>query len=93
MEVGTALAHLALGLQVALSWQNLAAALAGATLGTLVGVLPGLGPVATMAMLLPSVYAMDATAALIMLAGIFYGAQYGAQPRPFCSTCRVRPRR
>lgn len=77
MEVGTALAHLALGLQVALSWQNLAAALAGATLGTLIGVLPGLGPVATMAMLLPSVYAMDATAALIMLAGIFYGAQYG----------------
>ena len=77
MEVGTALAHLALGLQVALSWQNLAVALAGATLGTLIGVLPGLGPVATMAMLLPSVYGMDATAALIMLAGIFYGAQYG----------------
>lgn len=77
MEVGTALAHLALGLQVALSWQNLAAALAGATLGTLIGVLPGLGPVATMAMLLPTVYAMDAIPALIMLAGIFYGAQYG----------------
>jgi putative tricarboxylic transport membrane protein len=40
-------------------------------------VLPGLGPVATIAMLLPSIYALDATPALIMLAGIYYGAQYG----------------
>jgi TctA family transporter len=77
MDTGATLTPLLLGLQVALSWPNLAAALAGATLGTLIGVLPGLGPVATMAMLLPTVYAMDATAALIMLAGIFYGAQYG----------------
>ncbi|MEY4862076.1 MAG: hypothetical protein RLZ51_171, partial [Pseudomonadota bacterium] len=46
-------------------------------LGTLIGVLPGLGPVATIAMLLPSIYALDATPALIMLAGIYYGAQYG----------------
>ena len=49
----------------------------GALLGTLIGVLPGLGPVATIAMLLPSIYALDATPALIMLAGIYYGAQYG----------------
>jgi TctA family transporter len=77
MDTAAALQHLAMGLQVALAWPNLAAALAGATLGTLIGVLPGLGPVATMAMLLPSVYAMDVTPALIMLAGIFYGAQYG----------------
>ncbi|MCZ8075144.1 MAG: tripartite tricarboxylate transporter permease, partial [Paucibacter sp.] len=48
-----------------------------ALLGTLIGVLPGLGPVATIAMLLPSIYALDATPALIMLAGIYYGAQYG----------------
>ena len=70
-------ANLSLGFQTALSLQNLAYALFGTVLGTLIGVLPGLGPVATIAMLLPSIYALDATAALIMLAGIYYGAQYG----------------
>jgi TctA family transporter len=69
--------NLGLGLSVALSFQNLLYALFGAVLGTLIGVLPGLGPVATIAMLLPSVYALDTTPALIMLAGIYYGAQYG----------------
>jgi len=69
--------NLALGFGVALSLQNLAYAFFGALLGTLIGVLPGLGPVATIAMLLPSIYALDATPALIMLAGIYYGAQYG----------------
>ena len=69
--------NLALGFGVALTLQNLAYALMGALLGTLIGVLPGLGPVATIAMLLPSIYALDATPALIMLAGIYYGAQYG----------------
>jgi len=69
--------NLVLGFGVALSLQNLAYALFGALLGTLIGVLPGLGPVATIAMLLPSIYALDATPALIMLAGIYYGAQYG----------------
>ena len=69
--------NLALGFGVALSLQNLLYALLGALLGTLIGVLPGLGPVATIAMLLPSIYALDATPALIMLAGIYYGAQYG----------------
>jgi TctA family transporter len=69
--------HLALGFAVAFSLQNLAYAFGGALLGTLIGVLPGLGPVATIAMLLPSIYALDATPALIMLAGIYYGAQYG----------------
>ena len=69
--------NLILGFGVALSLQNLAYALFGAVLGTLIGVLPGLGPVATIAMLLPSIYALDATPALIMLAGIYYGAQYG----------------
>src|SRR5262249_866531 len=71
------LANLALGFQTALTLQNLGYALIGALLGTLIGVLPGLGPVATIAMLLPSIYALDATPALIMLAGIYYGAQYG----------------
>lgn len=69
--------NLMLGFSVAFTLQNLAYALMGAVLGTLIGVLPGLGPVATIAMLLPSIYALDATPALIMLAGIYYGAQYG----------------
>jgi putative tricarboxylic transport membrane protein len=69
--------NLGLGFAVALTLQNLAYALFGAILGTLIGVLPGIGPVATIAMLLPSIYSLDATPALIMLAGIYYGAQYG----------------
>ncbi|MEJ6001910.1 tripartite tricarboxylate transporter permease [Paucibacter soli] len=71
------LSNLALGFHTALTLQNLLYCLGGALLGTLIGVLPGLGPVATIAMLLPSIYALDATPALIMLAGIYYGAQYG----------------
>jgi TctA family transporter len=71
------LSNLALGFGVAFTLQNLLYAFFGAVLGTLIGVLPGLGPVATIAMLLPSIYALDATPALIMLAGIYYGAQYG----------------
>ena len=69
--------NLMLGFGVAFTLQNLFYAFFGAILGTLIGVLPGLGPVATIAMLLPSIYALDATPALIMLAGIYYGAQYG----------------
>ena len=69
--------NLQLGFATALTVQNLLYAFFGCLLGTLIGVLPGLGPVATIAMLLPSIYALDATPALIMLAGIYYGAQYG----------------
>ncbi len=69
--------NLALGFGVAFTQLNLLYAFLGALLGTLIGVLPGLGPVATIAMLLPSIYSLDATPALIMLAGIYYGAQYG----------------
>jgi TctA family transporter len=69
--------NLALGFGVAFTLQNLIYAFFGCVLGTLIGVLPGIGPVATIAMLLPSIYALDATPALIMLAGIYYGAQYG----------------
>ena len=69
--------NLGIGFQTALTLQNLLYAFFGAVLGTLIGVLPGLGPVATIAMLLPSIYTLDATPALIMLAGIYYGAQYG----------------
>ncbi|MFC7289906.1 tripartite tricarboxylate transporter permease [Herminiimonas glaciei] len=70
-------ANLALGFDTAMSLQNLAYCLAGVFLGTAVGVLPGLGPVATIAMLLPATFALPPISALIMLAGIYYGAQYG----------------
>ncbi|MBK8768328.1 MAG: tripartite tricarboxylate transporter permease [Burkholderiaceae bacterium] len=69
--------NLALGFGVALSWQNLLYGLVGALLGTLIGVLPGIGPVATIAMLLPITFKLPPTSALIMLAGIYYGCQYG----------------
>jgi TctA family transporter len=71
------LANLATGFGVALTPVNLLYALVGALLGTLIGVLPGIGPVATIAMLLPFTYALPPVSALIMLAGIYYGAQYG----------------
>ena len=69
--------NLALGFGVAFTAQNLMYAFVGCLLGTLIGVLPGIGPVATIAMLLPATYALPPVAALIMLAGIYYGAQYG----------------
>jgi TctA family transporter len=71
------LSNLALGFGVALSWQNLLYCLIGALLGTLIGVLPGIGPVTTIAMLLPITFKLEPTSALIMLAGIYYGCQYG----------------
>ncbi len=71
------LSDLALGLSVALTPANLLFCLIGALLGTLIGVLPGVGPVATIAMLLPITYTLSPTGALIMLSGIYYGAQYG----------------
>ncbi|MGO4303816.1 tripartite tricarboxylate transporter permease [Cupriavidus sp. RAF12] len=71
------LSNLGLGFATALSFQNLAYAFLGCVLGTLIGVLPGLGPLATIAMLLPVTYTLPPVAALIMLAGIYYGAQYG----------------
>ncbi len=71
------LQNLALGFSVAFTLHNLAYAFAGCLLGTLIGILPGLGPTATIAILLPSTYALDPTSALIMLAGIYYGAAYG----------------
>ncbi|MCA3214810.1 MAG: tripartite tricarboxylate transporter permease, partial [Burkholderiales bacterium] len=71
------LSNLALGFATALSLQNLFYAFIGVLIGTLIGVLPGIGPIATLAMLLPTTYALEPTSALIMLAGIYYGAQYG----------------
>jgi TctA family transporter len=69
--------NLALGFGVAFTAQNLMYAFIGCLLGTVIGVLPGIGPLATIAMLLPATYALPPVAALIMLAGIYYGAQYG----------------
>jgi putative tricarboxylic transport membrane protein len=69
--------NLTLGFQTALSLHNLLYCFVGVLLGTLIGVLPGLGPVPTIAMLLPITYALTPVSALIMLAGIYYGAQYG----------------
>ncbi|MGZ8273506.1 MAG: tripartite tricarboxylate transporter permease [Burkholderiaceae bacterium] len=71
------MSHLALGFSTAFSVTNLLYCLLGVFLGTAIGVLPGLGPVATIAMLLPVTFGLEPVTALIMLAGIFYGAQYG----------------
>src|SRR6478735_8552978 len=69
--------NLIFGFGVALSWQNLLYCMIGVSVGTLIGVLPGIGPLATIAMLLPITFNVPPVAALIMLAGIYYGAQYG----------------
>ena len=69
--------NLSIGFGVAFTAQNLLYAFVGCLLGTLIGVLPGIGPVATIAMLLPVTYGLEPVSALIMLAGIYYGAQYG----------------
>jgi len=65
------------GFSVALQWQNLFACFAGVLIGTIVGVLPGIGPVGAMALLLPATFALTPAGALIMLAGIYYGSMYG----------------
>src|SRR6266704_74659 len=69
--------NLIFGFGVALSWQNLLYCMIGVSVGTLIGVLPGIGPLATIAMLLPITFNVAPVGALIMLAGIYYGAQYG----------------
>jgi len=71
------LSGIALGLETAIQPENVLLCLLGVTLGTAVGVLPGIGPTATVALLLPITFNFDPTASLIMLAGIYYGAQYG----------------
>jgi len=65
------------GFSVAFQWQNLLFCFVGVLIGTLIGVLPGLGPVGTMAILLPITYGISPVTAIVMLAGIYYGAQYG----------------
>jgi len=75
--MGDFASNLALGFGVALGLTNLGLAFLGCLVGTLIGVLPGVGPIATIAMLLPITFGLDPVGALIMLAGIYYGAQYG----------------
>lgn len=77
MNIMEIFANLALGLETAFTLQNLFYCLIGVFVGTAVGVLPGLGPIATIAMLLPATFGLPPISALIMLAGIYYGAQYG----------------
>jgi putative tricarboxylic transport membrane protein len=66
-----------MGFQVALSWQNLFFCFVGVTLGTLIGVLPGIGPVTGVAILIPITFGLSATTAIITMAGVYYGAMYG----------------
>src|SRR5262245_66621671 len=78
MDIITGLVgNLAHGFTVAVTPVNLGLCLIGALVGTLIGVLPGIGPLATIAMLLPITFGLPPVGALIMLAGIYYGAQYG----------------
>jgi len=77
LEMTDLVGHLLFGLGVAVSPTNILLCLAGCFLGTLIGVLPGIGCIATISMLLPLTYSLDPVGSLIMLAGIYYGAQYG----------------
>src|SRR5881628_2211409 len=69
--------NLAFGFEHALTLQNLLYCALGCTVGTLIGLLPGLRPLSTISLLLPLTYSIPTGGALIMLAGIYYGAQYG----------------
>src|SRR5690606_30808237 len=66
-----------LGFAQILTFDNILLCLVGALIGTLIGVLPGLGPLATMAILLPITFSLEPLGALLMLAGVYYGSQYG----------------
>ena len=85
--------NLALGFQTALSPENVFWCFVGVFLGTLVGVLPGIGPTATMAILLPITFTFEPVTALIMLAGIYYGAQYGGSTTAILINPPARRRR
>src|SRR5260370_32898666 len=76
------ISNLGLGFAVALTIQNIAYCFIGVLLGTIIGVLPGIGPVTTVAMLLPISFTLQPESALILLAGIYYGAQYGGSTTP-----------
>ena len=78
MEIfGTMLQHIQLGFSVALSADNLLYCFVGCLVGTSVGVLPGIGPLAALSLLLPLTFNIPPVSSIIMLTGIFYGAMYG----------------
>ena len=85
--------NLVFGFGVAVSLQNLLYCFIGVLVGTLIGVLPGIGPLATIAMLLPITFNVPPVAALIMLAGIYYGAQYGGSTTAILVIFPARPAR
>ncbi|MGZ5123289.1 MAG: tripartite tricarboxylate transporter permease, partial [Burkholderiales bacterium] len=71
------LQNLVLGFQVALQWNVLAYAFAGCIIGTLVGMMPGLGPLAGISLLLPATFGLNPIIAMVLLGGVYYGAMYG----------------
>ncbi len=71
------LSNIVMGFGIALTWQNIGLCFFGCVIGTAIGVLPGIGPLTTMAMILPITFWLQPVGALIMLSGVFYGAQYG----------------
>src|SRR5215207_3418597 len=75
--MGDLVSNLGFGLATAATPANIGLCFIGCLLGTLIGVLPGIGPIATIAILLPITFGLDPVGALIMLSGIYYGAQYG----------------
>jgi len=86
-------ANLIIGFSVTFQPINLMFCFLGCFVGTLIGVLPGIGPVGTMAILLPVTYGIDPTTAIIMLAGIYYGAQYGGSTTSILVNIPGRPPR
>ncbi len=88
-----ALRSLVDGFGTALTPVNLLWALVGVTLGTAVGVLPGIGPALTVALLLPVTYRLDPTGSFIMFAGIYYGGMYGGSTTSILINTPVRARR
>jgi TctA family transporter len=79
------------GFSIAVTPVNLGLCLIGSLVGTLIGVLPGIGPLATIAMLLPITFGLPPVGALIMLAGIYYGAQYGGSTTSILVNSRAAP--
>jgi len=82
--------HVLLGAQVCFTPMNLLFCFVGVLMGTLVGVLPGLGPTAAIAMLLPNTFHVPPVTAIIMLAGIYYGAMYGGSTTSILVTFRAK---
>jgi len=85
--------NLIYGFSVSLTLQNILYCFIGCLAGTLVGVLPGVGPLATIAMLLPITFTVPPIAAMIMLAGIYYGAMYGGSTTSILVNLPEKPRR